>query len=138
LIQRTFDLLLRKGLWEKHIEGMRQIYQEKYQYFVRLLREHLPSQIQYIVPSGGLNFWLTLPEGYSSNQLYKQCIAEGVVFVPGSVFAPDGRPNRHFRLSIALVEEEEMLAGIRVLAQVIRTFLAEHNQEHHVAYTPLM
>lgn len=138
LIQRTFDLLLRKGLWEKHIEGMRQVYREKYQYFVRLLAEHIPSQVQYTVPGGGLNFWLSLPEGYSSNQLYKQCIAEGVAFVPGSVFAPDGRPNRHFRLSIALVEEEEMLTGIRVLSQVIRTFLAEHNQEHHVAYTPLM
>lgn len=138
LIQRTFDLLLRRGLWEKHIEGMRQIYQEKYQYFLRLLAEHIPSQVQYTIPQGGINFWLTLPEGYSSNQLYKQCIAEGVVFVPGSVFAPDGRPNRHFRLSIASVEEEEMLAGIRVLAQVIRAFLAEHHQEYHVAYTPLM
>ncbi|AZR74151.1 hypothetical protein BBF96_12540 [Anoxybacter fermentans] len=138
LIQRTFDLLLRNGLWEKHIEGMRQIYFEKYKYFVKLLAQYLPSQVKYRVPEGGLNFWLALPDGYSSNRLYKKCLSNGVIFVPGSVFYPDRQPNQFFRLSIAAVEEEEMLKGIQILSQVIRDFLSEESNDEYLAFTPLM
>lgn len=138
LIQRTFDLLLRKGLWEKHIEEMRKTYQEKYRVFVKLLEEYLPWQVHYIVPGGGLNFWLVLPEGFSSNRLYKRCLAEGVSFVPGSVFFPDGRPNRYLRLSIASVEDEAMVQGIRILASVCREFLNDEQQGEQFTFTPLM
>lgn len=138
LIQRTFDLLLRKGLWEKHIEEMHKIYQDKYRTFVKLLGEHLPRQVQYSIPGGGLSFWLALPEGFSSNRLYKHCLAEGVSFVPGSVFFPDGRPNRYFRLSIASVEDEEMVQGMRILASVSREFLQEEQHGEQFTFTPLM
>ncbi len=138
LIQRTFDLLLRQGLWEKHIEGMRQIYLGKYQLFVKLLTEVLPREVKYTLPKGGLNYWITLPDGYSANQLYKKCLAEGVIIIPGSVFYPDGRPNNMFRLSIAAVEEAEMTKGVKILAQVINDFLDGENVEDTVAFTPLM
>lgn len=138
LIQRTFDRLLRQGLWEKHIEGMRQIYLDKYRHFVKLLKEYIPNQVKYILPEGGLNFWLALPEGYSADRLYKEALAGGVAIVPSSLFYPDGRSNRFFRLSIASLEEEEMTKGMRIFSQVIERFLNEQNQEDQLAFTPLM
>ncbi|MCG8641916.1 MAG: PLP-dependent aminotransferase family protein, partial [Desulfobacterales bacterium] len=113
LIQRTFDLLLRKRLWEKHLEEMRQTYAKKYQLFLKLLQKFIPQEISYTVPTGGLNFWLSLPPGLSANRLYKKCLSEGVIFVPGSVFFPDGRSNSCFRLSIASIEEDEMIKGLQ-------------------------
>ncbi|MCK4259370.1 MAG: PLP-dependent aminotransferase family protein [Halanaerobiales bacterium] len=138
LIQRTFDLLLRRDLWEKHIEEMRQNYFKKYQFFVKLLRQELPEQVKYIIPGGGLNFWLALPEGFLSNRLYKKCLNEGVIIVPGSVFYPDGRPNRFFRLSIATVEEAEMIKGIRILSHLSKELLSEQNLDDHITFTPFM
>ena len=138
LIQRTFDHLLREGLWEKHLAGMRQLYQDKYNHFIELMDKLLPEQVDYNIPMGGLNFWLSLPDGYSSNRLYKKCLSKGVIFVPGSVFYPDGEPSPYFRLSIAAVEEEEMARGIRILSKVIREFLNEENSDEFIGFTPLM
>lgn len=138
LVQRTFDLLLRKGLWEKHLEGMRQIYCAKYEVFSKLLQEGLPKAVDYRLPRGGLNFWLALPEGYSTDLLYKKCLAVGVIIVPGSIFFPDGRPNNLFRLSIAAVEAEEMRKGLGLLFKTITELLAEERSENQLAFRPLM
>lgn len=138
LVQRTFDLLLRQGLWEKHLEGMRQVYLKKYQLFSEILEAGLPKAVDVKFPGGGLNFWLALPEGYSTDRLYKKCLAAGVIIVPGSIFYPDGRSNNLFRLSIAAVEEEEMKTGLKLLFQAINELFEEEGRENHLAFRPLM
>ena len=67
LIQRTFDLYLRKGLWSKHLKYMRDSYQERYHTMLKAMEAHLPQEISYTKPGGGLSFWLRLPPGSSAN-----------------------------------------------------------------------
>lgn len=138
LIQRTFDRLLREGLWEQHLGGMREIYRQKYLFFSCLLEEHLSGLLQYRLPEGGLNFWLSLPVGISSSRLFKHSQVEGVSFAPGSIFFADGKANRFFRLSIASLEKEQMVKGIEILTRVCRKLINEGGKKGEIRYTPLL
>ncbi len=113
LIQRAFDLYLRKGLWEKHIEYMKDIYQQRYYIMFEAMQNHIPPEITYNNPGGGLNFWLKLPTGSSANQFYTQCLEQGVIISPGSLFsASEQRDSEFFRLSFAGLYPKDIKKGI--------------------------
>src|SRR5690606_12140213 len=63
LIQRAFHLYLDKKIWQKHIEQVSTIYTKRYNTIVNSIRKHMPKQVKYILPEGGLNFWFSLPNG---------------------------------------------------------------------------
>jgi DNA-binding transcriptional MocR family regulator len=126
LLQRAFDLYLRKGIFPAHIESTRRIYKQRYDTMLSSLKKFLPGDISMNPPSGGLNFWLRLPEGYISNNLYIECLKKDILFVPGSFFFPSQKPSPYFRLSFAAVNNHEILQGVEVLSRVIRVFLKEY------------
>jgi 2-aminoadipate transaminase len=140
LTQMVFDLYLRKGLWPKHIERMKEIYRERLTIMARSLRRHCPAGIEYLVPGGGLSFWLSLPEGYSSDQFYSEAQQRGVMFTPGSAFLPGQQPSRFFRLSLAAVRPSEIERGVRLLCATAREFLGEKGPggRGSDSYTPIL
>jgi 2-aminoadipate transaminase len=87
LIQRSFDLYLKKGLWLKHLQFMKNTYQERYQIMLKAMQAHLPKEISYTEPGGGLSFWLRLPAGSSANYFYTCCLEKQVIISPGSLFS---------------------------------------------------
>lgn len=122
LMQRAFDLYLRKNLWKKHIHFMRNVYQERYQQALKSMKNHFSEDITCYEPSGGLAFWLSLPPGYSGNLFYQHCLARQVIITPGSLFYPDNRDNHHFRLSFAAVYPEDIETGIARVNSCYRDF----------------
>jgi len=140
LTQMVFDLYLRKGLWQKHIERMKELYRERYAAMLHSLERYLPPAVEYSPPGGGLSFWLALPEGYHSDGLYAEALKHGVAFTPGSAFFPRQQPSRYLRLSIATVPAGEIDAGMRALGEVIRTYLDEPASARPVreSYTPIL
>ncbi|MDS1030888.1 PLP-dependent aminotransferase family protein [Bacillota bacterium LX-D] len=137
LIQRAFDLYLRKGFWQKHIALMREIYYQRYRIMLQALKQYLPKEIDFFQPKGGLTFWLGLPEGYYTQELYLNCEERDVLFIPGSIFFPQPRLSRFFRLSFASVYPGDIAEGIRILSKVAHQMLHSKNFEHR-GYTPLL
>ena len=140
LIQRAFDLYLNKGKWQKHIQHMEDIYKKRFDILVESINKYMPNEISWYIPNGGLNFWLSLPEGYSANELYKLSRKKQVVFVPGSVFFADQRDSTHFRVSIASVYSKEIPKGIKKLSMLIEVFLKEYKNKQTAMdmYTPYL
>ncbi|MGI5840371.1 MAG: PLP-dependent aminotransferase family protein [bacterium] len=140
LTQMVFDLYLRKGLWQKHIVRMKELYHERYLAMLRALRLHLPPEVEFSPPGGGLSFWLALPAGYYADSLYPEAIRRGIAFTPGSAFLPRQQPSRYFRLSIATVAAGEIDSGIRSLGEVIRTYLSGTAavSPEQTSYTPIV
>ncbi len=127
LIQRVFDLYLKKGIWKKRIEYMKSIYKERFDIMQDSLKKYmLKETIEHVFPKGGLNFWFGLPEGYSSNQLYNKAAQENVLILPGSIFFPSRKYSRYFRLSIAALEPNEIELGIQKLSRITKDFLMEN------------
>jgi DNA-binding transcriptional MocR family regulator len=138
LIQRAFHLYLSKGIWQKHIKFMRNVYEKRFNTMTECLARYMPEEIKYTQPQGGLNFWLSLPNGYSSEALYKACLKYNILIVPGSVFYVNQRDNEYFRLNIASVYNNELKRGVETLSILIEDFLNENKKNRIKPITPTL
>lgn len=139
LTQRALDLYLRRGVWQAHLRYMEKIYRERYHATLKAIRNYFPQEVMFFPPQGGLNFWMELPEGYNSDELYKESVKRKVIFVPGSVFYPSRKPSRFFRLSYAFVTPEEIDKGLAVLGSLLHEVL--HHRKilgERYGFTPLL
>lgn len=122
LLQRAFDLYIRKGFWQKHFEFMYAIYKERYYTAIRALEINKPDFVSYCKPGGGLNLWLELPAGFPVMSLLKNTAANGIVFAPGKIFySSTYQGNNNIRLSFAAVNTDNIYSGISKLCSIIRS-----------------
>lgn len=140
LIQRAFDLYLRKGIWRRHITYMKKIYKERFDIMVESLEKNLPKDTTYLKPLGGINFWIKLSNGFSASELYSQSINRDIVFIPGGVFYPEDIDSNCFRLSIADVYPADIRKGIEKLCETIKDYYKKSNIgfERKSTYRPIL
>lgn len=112
LMQRAFDLYLRKKKWVKHIEMMKNIYHDRYDITVGILKKNLDF-IQFKEPDGGIHIWGKTD--IDSSILYAAAREKGVLITPGRIFYLDDRSTNYFRISYAGVESEEIYKGLEIL-----------------------
>lgn len=117
LIQRAFDLYLPQKSMSIHMDKMHSLYKERFDMMVESVERYFPSNINFIKPMGGINFWIGLPEGYSARKLYDICLRKGVVFATGENFYPNEDDSRFFRLSIADTYPHEIHEGVRRIGE---------------------
>ncbi|MTI67787.1 MAG: PLP-dependent aminotransferase family protein [Firmicutes bacterium] len=125
LIQRAFNLYLKKNKWEKHLIEMEAIYKKRYRTMQECIEKYLPNEIKYSEPKGGLNFWFSLPDGYLSEKLYLLCKDKDILFIPGSNFYVKKKYSKYFRLSIASVSNKNIEKGMKMLSEIIEKFLKD-------------
>lgn len=111
---------LRRGLFEPHIEEIRNTYRERRDAMLAALAEHMPPGVSWTRPAGGLFLWVTLPAGLDSVQLLEEACAEKVAFVPGPAFYADGAGRNAMRLTFASTTPEDIHEGLRRLANVLQ------------------
>jgi len=136
LMQRAFDLYLRNNLWQKHIQFMKDIYQQRYNLMLSSFNKHLPEEITYFPPGGGLTIWLSLSADCSPDIFYQQCLKEQVIVTPGNLFYPDNLAVNRFRISFAAVYPEFIEKGIIKLGQCYRQ--SGNLSTKRTEYSPLL
>lgn len=140
LLQRALELYLVKGTWQQHIQYMEDQYRHRFEVMVRCIKEYMPPQVEYNLPTGGVNFWFKLPKGLSSKDLYEIAEKENVVFAPGHLFFLKDEGLSYFRLSIAAVNPKEIEYGIKKLSRVIHSFISNEKVPLNFSnrYTPIL
>ncbi len=130
LIQRAFDLYIRKGFWDKHLNFMYGIYKDRYVSITKALDASLPGGITYLKPGGGLNLWLDLPYGFQINSLLKAAASNHIVFAPGRIFYSGSQPQNinNLRLSFAAVYNDQIEKGIETLCSIMGNMLEGRNR----------
>ncbi|MBS3994417.1 MAG: aminotransferase class I/II-fold pyridoxal phosphate-dependent enzyme, partial [Alkaliphilus sp.] len=99
---------------------METIYKKRFDVMLAALKKYiLPLGVSFTPPKGGLNFWLQLPHGLSSNDLYIEAEKNNVLILPGSIFYVFGTDYSFFRISIAAVYPDEIEHGIKILSESI-------------------
>jgi len=131
LIQRAFDLYIRKGFWDKHSRFMYDIYKERYIRTINALDSNLPKSVNYKKPGGGLNLWLNLSPGFHVNKLANLCALNDMVFAPGKIFYSSNSSQKlnNIRLSYASVHVENIPRGVETLCKTIE--LMEKSNESY-------
>ncbi|MBE6594622.1 MAG: PLP-dependent aminotransferase family protein [Ruminococcaceae bacterium] len=107
-----------------HIAGIRALYRHKCNLMLTELEKHLPAEVTYTKPEGGLFIWCTLPEGADMNAFVKSALQKKVAVVPGTTFNCDtDAPSRSFRLNYSTPSDEQIVEGVRRLGEAAREFI---------------
>ncbi|MCT4632356.1 MAG: PLP-dependent aminotransferase family protein [Firmicutes bacterium] len=124
LIQRTFELYIKEGLWDKRLDLTLENYKERYEKVISILSKNLPKEVSFHEPRGGLHIWIGLPNGYSTDQLYKRLRDKDILIAPGSSFKMNRKPSNYFRLSFSTMSDELMEEGLKVIIEEIIDFIS--------------
>ncbi|OPY28499.1 MAG: Aspartate aminotransferase [Methanocella sp. PtaU1.Bin125] len=123
-IQRVVHRYMADNDVDAHIGKIKALYREQRDAMVAAIGRHFPEGVQCTKPEGGMFLWVTLPEGFSSVELFDTAIKERVAFVPGRAFFADGSGDNTLRLNYTNSTAGAIEAGIERLGNAIRRQLA--------------
>ena len=130
-LQRAFDLYLRKGYWEKHIETIKKVYTSKYNTMIRELEKLNKYNVSFHEPKGGLSVWIKLPKEIDAIDLYNECVKNNVAIVPGKIFfVDDSIYSNYIRLSFGDVTNDEIIEGIRIIENSLKNKYSKSNNKY--------
>jgi 2-aminoadipate transaminase len=86
------------------------------------LKTHMPDLpgLRWTKPAGGLFLWVELPTHMNADEIVYRAIDDGVAYVIGSAFYPQGGGQHTMRLNFSYPTIEQIHEGVRRLAAVIR------------------
>jgi len=122
--QRVVYEVVRDGFLEQHVPSIRARYRAQRDAMTQALREHLPAGCEWQEPTGGMFFWIRLPEGLDAMALLPQAVDAGIAFVPGAAFYAQSPDARTLRLSFVTLTPAQIGEGVAILGRVLRETLA--------------
>lgn len=114
---------MKMGYIDSFTEKMRSIYREKRDALLSALEKFMPGQVSWTKPKGGLFVWLTLPESFDSEEVFKEAVKQKVAFVTGDAFLPVNYSNNFIRLTYGDLPVSKITRGVEILAGVIADML---------------
>jgi 2-aminoadipate transaminase len=79
----------------------------------------MPPGVKWTEPQGGLFLFVTLPNDIDSDIIFKKSIEKNVAFVAGSTFFCNDSGHNTMRINFSYSSNNEIITGIKRLAQVI-------------------
>ena len=123
LIQKSMYYYMKFFNWEEYLKSIDKVYNEKYRYAKSLLEEKLSDKMKIRNSHGGLNFFIELPRGYSSQDFYNFILEKGVCITPGTYFFDNIMDDRYFRINIANTNMEDIKRGITIIEKNFEEFI---------------
>jgi DNA-binding transcriptional MocR family regulator len=114
---------LAQGKLATYLEFLRAEYLERKNLLQNALVEYMPKEIVWSEPKGGFYVWIKLPNNLNSTDIFKKCIEKNVVFVTGRTFDPASKKDDRLRLAFSNMPKDEIKKGVKIIAEVIKTFL---------------
>jgi 2-aminoadipate transaminase len=118
--QRVVFEVIRNGFLDQHVPTIRERYKAQRDAMRAALEAHMPKGCRWTVPSGGMFFWVELPEGVDAVALLPKAVALGMAYVPGAAFFAEAPKLNTLRLSFVTVAAPEIERGVKLLAQALR------------------
>ena len=127
--QRVVFEVIKDGFLATHVPTIRARYRAQRDAMQAALTAHLPAGCRWTRPSGGMFFWVTLPDTLDATALLPRAVVAGVAYVPGAPFfaqAGSGSPAAHtLRLSFVTVSPARINEGVAALGRVLGRALDE-------------
>lgn len=119
-VQKIIARYIEKGLLEKNLKKTIELYRERRTHMVNCLKKHMPVEVTWTQPQGGLFLFVTLPVHIDSGVIFKKAIEKNVAFVAGSTFFCNGSGHNTMRLNFSYSNSNEIETGIERLSQVVK------------------
>jgi len=126
-LQQLISRALSSGAYETHVQTLRTRYAKKAGAMVRACRKHLPENVKWTNPTGGLYVWARMPARVKTDlksQLFAAALKQKMIYVPGNLcYANDPtrrKPNREIRLSFGSESIKNIEEGIARLGRALK------------------
>ncbi|MBT0770245.1 PLP-dependent aminotransferase family protein [Kineosporia sp. J2-2] len=120
LLQAAALDVVTQPAWRSHLRRLRQHLRARRDLLAESLREHLPGSHLELLPRGGLNLWLRLPDGADPHALSRATEARGVVIAPGTEWFPAEPSGPYVRLNYSGPDPGRFPEAARILATSLR------------------
>jgi len=112
------DVLTDPG-WRSHLTRLRGALRGRRDEMARQVRGQLGVDALELVPRGGLNLWVRLPDGVDVPDLARRSRAEGVLFSPGDDWFPAEPTGSFLRLNYSRARPEVFEPAVHTLARLL-------------------
>ena len=120
LIQRALRDYVSVGRYAAHLQRSCAIYRRRRDAMLAAMDRHLPPDMTWPQPKGGLFVWARLPEGLRASELLPRACASGMIFAPGGNFHLDPADGENcMRLNFASNTEDVIEEGIKRLGRAV-------------------
>ena len=130
LSQRIIARFLSDYPIDEHISKITSAYADQCDCMLAAINDEFPDDVSCTRPDGGMFIWATLPDGYSSTELFERAIKEDVAILPGTPFYTDGGGATTMRLNYTNSTPERIEEGISRLGRVLIQYLKETPASH--------
>lgn len=132
LIQSSLLCYMEEFDWDKHIEKMDKIYDEKYRVAKECIKKFFKGRIRVRNCSGGINFFCELPRGCKSREFTDFIYKKGVSVLPGTYFYDNVIDDRFFRINIARESVANIEKGIEIIGRSVEEFLKNNGENEAI------
>lgn len=127
LPQQVLTKALADGIYDQHLARLRKRYARKAATMLKAFQQHIPDEVEWWTPDGGLYFWVRLPKGVGagrSSRVFKEAIKARVLYVPGELCYAGGSrrraPANEMRVSFGGAKLADIPEGVARLGKVLR------------------
>ncbi|WP_075980651.1 MocR-like pyridoxine biosynthesis transcription factor PdxR [Bacillus massilinigeriensis] len=115
--QKTVELFMKEGHWERHLNKMRTLYRKKQKTLVRSIEDYFGNEVTIIGEQSGLHLLLQIHLNMSEEELIIKAEKRTVKVYPTSVYYLEAAVNTepHILLGFGGLSEEEIKEGVRLL-----------------------
>ena len=110
--------LLEHGGYEQNLRQLRRNFAEQVDIARQIIGSAFPPGTRVTDPSGGFVLWVELPRAVDAIELYRRCIGQGIVVVPGPLFTTTTRYRNCLRLNAGAPWTAEREQALRLVGQV--------------------
>ncbi len=108
------------GDWERHVEGLRELYRMRRETLLDALKRSMPEGVRWTTPAGGFFVWVTLPPTVYGKEVKKRAAERGVAVAAGEGYfinPTDGA--HHLRLTYSFAPPKDIERAANILGEVI-------------------
>jgi len=116
--EAAVELLAAAG-WRRHLVALRRALGARRDALLGALAHSAPHLAVPRVPQGGLHLWARLPDGVDDVEVAARCGRRGLRVSAGTPYHAGEPPAPYLRLSFAAEPAERLVAGARMLGEVL-------------------
>ena len=112
-VQMVANDICQRGFLKQHVKKLCEIYHQRRDAMLDALAEHMPEEVSWPRPQGGLFLWARTSDRINTRDFLEKATAAKVAYVPGFAFYPGESGGLHsMRLNFSYAKEEVINEGI--------------------------
>ncbi len=124
VVERAVAELLTHGGYDQSLRQLRRHFAEQVGAARQIIGAAFPSGTKVTDPSGGYVLWVELPKAVDAVELYRRCIEQGIIVVPGPLFTTSTRYRNALRLNAGAPWTADLEQGLRTVGLLAREIAA--------------